>query len=127
MSGLGPFGAVTFLGGIGVGCWIAVKASQTILKAYYFALFSLVGAGLTLVIAFARGGQAPHPAAWIAASLAFGGIAVAIRAKLVRALSIAAVLLASYWLVGQKQITGPQPSSKFPSAHGGKARGTTGG
>ena len=116
ISGLGPFGAVTFLGGIGVGCWLAIKASQTILKAYYFAIFTLVGAVLTMIVAFVRSGQPPHPAAWIAASLAFGWMAIAIRAKIVKVVSIAALLLASYWLVGQKSLPGSQPAPHKGSA-----------
>ena len=126
LSGLGPFGAVTFLGGIGVGCWLAIKASQTILKAYYFAIFTLVGAVLTMVVAFVRSGQPPHPAAWIAASLAFGWMAIVIRAKIVKAISIGALLLASYWLVGQKTLPGsPELPHKAGSAHTKKPGGTT--
>lgn len=111
-----------------MGCWLAVKASQTILRAYYFVLFTLVGAGLTMVVAYARGGHPPHPAAWIAASLAFGWMAVAIRAKLAKALSIGALLLASYWLVGQKSLPGSDSGKAKPSkSHSGKPNGTTGG
>lgn len=126
LSGLGPIGGLTFLGGIGVGCWLAVKLSQKVIRAYYFALFTLLGALLTLVVSFVRSGEPPHPAAWIAASLAFGWMAVAIRAKIVRAISIGALLLASYWFVGQRKLPGTTPEGQKPHiGRPGKSKGTS--
>jgi uncharacterized membrane protein YqgA involved in biofilm formation len=91
---------------MGVGAWVAVKLSQKILRAFYFAIFTAVGGVLVLVLSLAKSGNIPNTPTWIAGALAFGVVASAIRKKIVRAITLAA-LAAGIYMVLKGQAIGP--------------------
>ena len=96
---VGPAQWIPLVLGMGVGAWAAVKLSQRILKVYYFAIFTVVGGLIVLGLSLAKTGQLPQTGVWIAGALAFGVMASAIRAKMVRILSLAALVGAIYLVV----------------------------
>jgi hypothetical protein len=115
LTQLGPGGMIGLIAGIALGGWAIIKIGRAVMIAYFFAIFSLVGAVLVLGASYMRTGNAPEPATWVAASLAFGGVASAVRKKIARAVTLAAILGASYLFLGRPDIQKNAEPSKAPA------------
>lgn len=83
-----------------LGVWLVLQVSKKILRVWTFLFYTFLGGVAVAAISFWKLGTVPNSAVWASSAVAFGWSAVLIRRRILKIVSIVAILGASYLLFG---------------------------